>query len=71
MVRLNRQSKECKRVMVIDATDYPLVRVIKPLPSTPDTYKWAMWAFTEIEEKGENYVIRKNAEEMAEGSSFI
>ena len=71
MVKLNRQPKECKRVMIIDATDYPLVRVIQPLPSPdPETYRWSVWSFRELERKevkGNDY--RKNFKEVEEGSS--
>jgi hypothetical protein len=26
-----KEKKECKKVLIIDATDYPLIRVIEPL----------------------------------------
>jgi len=64
------ERKRCKRVMIIDATDYPLVRVIKPLPAEPETYRWAVWSFRELERKevkGNDY--RKNFKEVEEGST--
>ena len=57
----NYGRKKCKKVLMIDATDYPLVRVVKPfspvdvsgddpLTNLDEELRMYLWSFHEFEE---------------------